>query len=190
MGYLPLGIVLLSDWSVCARCGLVAPSRQYTATSGGMDPAPLSELMNNCKLECEQGWWKVQSATRSVHIERSSWGSKSHQLRQPKKRKNSITRMGNWVSLVAEMGFEPHDLRVMSPTSCQTAPLRAIWCRKPGSNRYEKWISRDFKSRASAYSAIPAFYNRLSSNCLTIISPYFVNVKSFLVFLLIFEVYN
>ena len=40
--------------------------------------------------------------------------------------------------LVAEMGFEPHDLRVMSPTSCQTAPLRdIIWCRKPGSNRYE-----------------------------------------------------
>jgi len=30
---------------------LVAPSWQYTATSGGMDPAPLSELMNNCKLE-------------------------------------------------------------------------------------------------------------------------------------------
>ena len=29
-------------------------------------------------------------------------------------------------SLVAEMGFEPHDLRVMSPTSCQTAPLRDI----------------------------------------------------------------
>ena len=58
--------------------------------------------------------------------------------------------------LVAEMGFEPHDLRVMSPTSYQTAPLRDIWCRKPGSNRYEKLISRDFKSRASANSAIPA----------------------------------
>ena len=29
---------------------------QYTATRGGMDPTPLSELMNNCKLECEQGW--------------------------------------------------------------------------------------------------------------------------------------
>ena len=41
-------------------------------------------------------------------------------------------------SLVAEMGFEPHDLRVMSPASYQTAPLRDIWCRKPGSNRYEK----------------------------------------------------
>ena len=41
-------------------------------------------------------------------------------------------------NMVAEVGFEPHDLRVMSPTSCQTAPLRDIWCRKPGSNRYEK----------------------------------------------------
>ena len=28
--------------------------------------------------------------------------------------------------LVAEAGFEPHDLRVMSPTSYQAAPLRAI----------------------------------------------------------------
>ena len=26
--------------------------------------------------------------------------------------------------LVAEVGFEPHDLRVMSPASYQTAPLR------------------------------------------------------------------
>ena len=26
--------------------------------------------------------------------------------------------------MVAEMGFEPHDLRVMSPTSYQAAPLR------------------------------------------------------------------
>ena len=28
------------------------------------------------------------------------------------------------VFLVAEVGFEPHDLRVMSPTSYQAAPLR------------------------------------------------------------------
>mgnify|MGYP007098454460 CR=1 FL=1 len=28
--------------------------------------------------------------------------------------------------MVAEMGFEPHDLRVMSPTSYQAAPLRDI----------------------------------------------------------------
>ena len=30
------------------------------------------------------------------------------------------------LSLVAEAGFEPHDLRVMSPTSYQAAPLRDI----------------------------------------------------------------
>ena len=29
--------------------------------------------------------------------------------------------------LVAEMGFEPHDLRVMSPTSYRTALLRDIY---------------------------------------------------------------
>ena len=34
--------------------------------------------------------------------------------------------MGTALSLVAEAGFEPHDLRVMSPTSYRTAPLRAI----------------------------------------------------------------
>ena len=35
-----------------------------------------------------------------------------------------------------------------------------LWCRKPGSNRYEMLISRDFKSRASANSAIPACCDR------------------------------
>ena len=31
-------------------------------------------------------------------------------------------------------------------------------CRRPESNRYGKLIPRDFKSRASAYSATPAYY--------------------------------
>ena len=65
-------------------------------------------------------------------------------------------------NMVAGMGFEPHDFRVMSPTSYQAALprdihcARASWCRKPGSNRYDTHVSRDFKSRASANSAIPA----------------------------------
>ena len=59
--------------------------------------------------------------------------------------------------LVAEMGFEPHDLRVMSPTSCQTAPLRDIMVPEAGVEPVREKISRDFKSRASANSAIPAF---------------------------------
>ena len=34
--------------------------------------------------------------------------------------------------LVAEKGFEPHDLRVMSPASYQTAPLRDIMVPEAG----------------------------------------------------------
>ena len=43
-------------------------------------------------------------------------------------KQNSIAEIVSTMEsfLVAEMGFEPHDLRVMSPTSCQTAPLRDI----------------------------------------------------------------
>ena len=63
------------------------------------------------------------------------------------------------VSLVAEMGFEPHDLRVMSPTSYQTAPLRDIMVPEAGVEPVREKISRDFKSRASANSAIPACYD-------------------------------
>ena len=37
------------------------------------------------------------------------------------------------------------------------------WCRWPGSNRYDTFVSRDFKSRASACSATPA--NCLSRLC-------------------------
>ena len=59
-------------------------------------------------------------------------------------------------SLVAEKGFEPHDLRVMSPTSYQTAPLRDIMVPEAGVEPVREKISRDFKSRASANSAIPA----------------------------------
>ena len=59
--------------------------------------------------------------------------------------------------MVAEVGFEPHDLRVMSPTSCQTAPLRDIMVPEAGVEPVREKISRDFKSRASANSAIPAF---------------------------------
>ena len=63
-------------------------------------------------------------------------------------------------SLVAEMGFEPHDLRVMSPASYQTAPLRDIMVPEAGVEPVRDKISRDFKSRASAYSAIPANRDR------------------------------
>ena len=66
--------------------------------------------------------------------------------------------------LVAEMGFEPHDLRVMSPTSYQTAPLRDMMVPEAGVEPVRDKISRDFKSRASANSAIPAKSTTLISH--------------------------
>ena len=47
-------------------------------------------------------------------------------------------------------GYEPDELPTALPRDIKN------WCRKPGSNRYENHFSRDFKSRASANSAIPA----------------------------------
>ena len=86
-----------------------------------------------------------------------------------------------WVLLVAGVGFEPHDLRVMSPTSCQTAPLRDIMVPEAGVEPVREKISRDFKSRASANSAIPACYDHCGlPHCLYIISPKRVKVNPFL----------
>ena len=80
------------------------------------------------------------------------------------KDKTKAHRMVCFCFMVAGVGFEPHGLRVMSPTSYQAALPRDIklvrrshgWCRRPGSNRYDTLVSRDFKSRASACSATPA----------------------------------
>ena len=75
--------------------------------------------------------------------------------------------------LVAEMGFEPHDLRVMSPTSYQTAPPRDIMVPEAGVEPVRDKISRDFKSRASANSAIPAYCDR---NSYTMLNYYIIEM--------------
>ena len=77
------------------------------------------------------------------------------------------------------MGFEPHDLRVMSPTSCQTAPSRDIMVPEAGVEPVRDKISRDFKSRASAYSAIPACYDQLVFHIASILY-HLLNKKSIL----------
>ncbi len=43
-----------------------------------------------------------------------------------REQKRTDTRLGVCSFLVAEVGFEPHDLRVMSPSSYQAALLRDI----------------------------------------------------------------
>ena len=84
-----------------------------------------------------------------------------------------LFRMHN---MVAGVGFEPHDLRVMSPTSYQAALPRDMefmaarvgfepraYCEvvpEAGIEPVRDKISRDFKSRASASSAIPACLQR------------------------------
>ena len=47
----------------------------------------------------------------------------------PYRKQNSIAEIVSTMEsfLVAETGFEPRDLRVMSPTSYQAAPLRDIY---------------------------------------------------------------
>ena len=85
----------------------------------------------------------------------------SVQIPMKKGKKKALILGVSRLCLVAEVGFEPHDLRVMSPTSYQAALLRDIrkyWCRKRESNPYDTFVSRDFKSRASANSATPATY--------------------------------
>ena len=82
-----------------------SPSWQYFAV-GEMDP----DAFRACALNAQV-------------VERSLWGSNPPRtiFAEAKKEDSFFNE-----SLVAEMGFEPHDLRVMSPTSCQTAPLRDI----------------------------------------------------------------
>ena len=82
-------------------------------------------------------------------------------------------------NMVAEMGFEPHDLRVMSPASDQTAPLRDIWVPEAGVEPVREKISRDFKSRASANSATPAYRKRTCFRCLSSIAFFFMFVNTF-----------
>ena len=89
--------------------------------------------------------------------------------------------------MVAGVGFEPHDLRVMSPTSYQTAPSRDILVPEAGVEPVRESFSRDFKSRASANSAIPAFCDLLVPHCLYIIALFVPNVNTFFHFFEIFR---
>ena len=80
-----------------------------------------------------------------------------------REQKEQPTRLGWFFFLVAGVGFEPHDLRVMSPTSYQAALHRDIDGAGNRGRTGTRKISRDFKSRASANSAIPAYYRSVTA---------------------------
>ena len=67
---------------------------------------------------------KLGSKGRRSQGSNHSATSRSERKKQPQK--------DCFFSLVAGVGFEPHDLRVMSPTSCQTAPSRDIMVPEAG----------------------------------------------------------
>ena len=74
-------------------------------------------------------------------------------------------------------GYEPDEL-----PGCSTPrySIQREWCRRPDLNRYGIWVPRDFKSRASADFATPAWDEVRSLRCLIIIAHMNAFVKSFL----------
>ena len=108
----------------------------------------------------------LPSLTHSL-LRRSWYNSKSISTTENSKKDTPLSVL--FTILGAEVGFEPHDLRVMSPTSYQAALLRDMWCRWPDLNRYGNFFPTDFKSVASADSAtsayLPCKYNTHFFNC-------------------------
>ena len=65
---------------------------------------------------------------RATLVALSTQRARGSSLALSEQKKNTSVWMC-FLLLVAGAGFEPHDLRVMSPTSYQAAPPRDIWCR-------------------------------------------------------------
>ena len=111
----------------------VFPTKQRRTTSQSKKQNPVG--VGWCQTEKNEGSKRVKTA---------------------KKYRKSLKIKEFTAFLVAGVGFEPHDLRVMSPTSYQAALPRDMMVPEAGVEPVRDKISRDFKSRASAYSAIPA----------------------------------
>ena len=74
-------------------------------------------------LACGLGHRTALKCQRALYSPPYGRSALLHYLRNQTKQKQPI---GRFFVLVAEGGFEPHDLRVMSPTSYRTALLRDI----------------------------------------------------------------
>ena len=80
----------------------------------------------------------IQHSSRTMIFLRHKIGSKGRRSRGSNPtatrvaRKEKTHHKGVFSFLVAGVGFEPHDLRVMSPTSYRTAPSRDIMVPEAG----------------------------------------------------------
>ena len=92
------------------------PCRKYSRAGGGVTPPPALLIFSLVALPPPApGGGRAPSPLPPSEVARF----KSH-------RQKEEHPQGVLFFLVAEVGFEPHDLRVMSPTSYQAALLRDI----------------------------------------------------------------
>ena len=147
----------------------------------------------------KNGYCRVQILSEAVFLKwylffctlypQTSWLRKSEETREKSPKSWDFGGSKPWYlfwlhNMVAEVGLEPHDLRVMSPTSYQLLHSAILWCRWPGSNRYVAFATLDFKSKASACSATPARQAECTTlfHCSSIISLPACLVNPFLLF--------
>ena len=109
---------MYQGFSMVAGVGFESPSRKYSRLRHKLKHLPDTPYFLPCRApffsHCEQSHSKPPTSS----VDR---GFKLHQQKEK-------TNHKGWFSfLVAGVGFEPHDLRVMSPTSYQAALPRDIW---------------------------------------------------------------
>ena len=134
-------------WSKqCKRARRLTPTKQKTSQRRTIHPAlaglpcysislhfqPLhNPIHRRAELSALALWGKLPADPKGPPVQ-------PHKAHRPDRwAKRNRTILSNRPIRVAGVGFEPHDLRVMSPTSYQTALPRDIQCRRPGSNRHE-----------------------------------------------------
>ena len=85
------------------------------------------KIRHFCLAGAEDGGFVVYERKNALKTTEKS-GERAKYRHFPYIKQNSIAEIVSTMEsfLVAEVGFEPHDLRVMSPTSYQAALLRDI----------------------------------------------------------------
>ena len=103
-----------------------APPRAHSR----LPPSPCSRaiLLASCGIATQKGY-SILFACSPNELRSSAITRRASGASRPRRQKKKTTRFGWFLFLVAGRGFEPPDLRVMSPTSYQAALPRDIFTR-------------------------------------------------------------